>query len=159
MTIAAGFHCREGFLLASDTLYADANQRHGRKLWAIAIGDNRVWFTGAGTHAGLERVRHEINTTLTAVMNEQENAKCVEDALAVPQEDVTKDTAESTDALFVIRGGPTGPLHFLENRRGSSELSAVGQSAQCVGSGSSLGKYYIDVLYPESMPIRWARIV
>src|SRR5215510_2566083 len=159
MTIAAGFNCRDGFLLASDTLYADAKQRHGRKLWAIAVADNRVWFTGAGTHAGLERVRHEIATTLTAVMNERDIVKCVEDALAVTLEDVTKDSGEPTDALFVIRCGSTGPLHFLENRRGSSELSTVGQPAQCVGSGSSLGKYYIDVLYRDLMPIRWARIV
>jgi len=158
MTIAAGFKCREGFLLASDTLYADTNQRHGRKLWAIVAGDNHVWFAGAGTHAGLERVRHEIATTLTASMNEREIAKCVEDALAVTLEDVTKDPAESTDALFVIRCGPAGPIHFLENRRGS-ELSAIGTAAQCVGSASSLGKYYLDVLYRELMPIRWARIV
>ena len=66
MTIAAGFVCSDGILLASDTLYSGTGQgnKYGRKSWVLDRGDVLVCFGGAGTEGGLLRTRDEIDRKL-----------------------------------------------------------------------------------------------
>jgi 20S proteasome alpha/beta subunit len=48
MTIAAGFLCHDGIVLAADTLYTGENKRDAAKLWIFQKGENVVGIAGAG---------------------------------------------------------------------------------------------------------------
>jgi hypothetical protein len=158
MTIAAGFVCHEGVLLASDTLYAGQNKRYGRKLWPIPIGnDGCVGFGGAGTQAGLERVRYEVESNVSPGMSEPEVIEVIQAALRLVIEEMQPKPEELTQGLFAIGLGTKCSL--WENQGGSAMLNPIGHPAQCVGWAVSLGHYFLDFLYREPMPIKWARIV
>ena len=48
MTIAAGFLCSDGFVLAADTLHSGINKRYAAKIWKAERGDVLVAVAGSG---------------------------------------------------------------------------------------------------------------
>ena len=155
MTIAAGFKCHEGVLLATDTLYAGVNKRYGRKIWPIACQDILVGFAGAGTQAGLERTQYEVQKYLGADMDVDDVIGIIQSALQLVLDVSPSD--DKTQGLFAIQ--MDGTCTLFENAAGSAMLSPVGHASQCVGWAQALGQYFQDFLYREPMPMKWARIV
>ena len=64
MTIAAGFVCNEGVLLASDTLYTGINKRHGQKMWSFSTGVLTSRSRPQADKATSNRLRRELEITL-----------------------------------------------------------------------------------------------
>lgn len=157
MTIAAGFICHEGVLLASDTLYAGINKRYGRKLWTVKAGNNLVCFGGAGLQGGLERTQDEIAQRLLPGMDRATVIAMLEDVLQHVLDVQQPADGEQTSGLFAIRIGTACQL--FENTDGKTMLSPIGHAGQCVGWATALGQYFLDQLYQQPMPMKWARIV
>jgi hypothetical protein len=157
MTIAAGFVCSDGILLASDTLYSGAVNTFGQKFWILDHGDCCVVFGGAGTQRGLRRTRDEIQRGLQSGMSRQEVIESIDAALRDVNERLSPaDSSERTDALIAIR---TGEGERLYHNEGYSMLSVIDDFSHCVGFGNSLGFYFTRTLFRPNMPMRWAKVV
>jgi hypothetical protein len=156
MTVAAGFVCNEGVLLATDTLYAGVNKRYGQKSWLFDHGDVVVGFAGAGMQAGLERTRYEIGARLRGGIPADTVIEAIQDALSTVLKIQRPKSGTETHGLFAIR--VEGTCTLWENC-GGAMLSPIGHVSQCVGFATALGQYFLDTLYQESMPMKWARIV
>ncbi len=66
MTIAAGFVCTDGVLLAADTLFTGVNKRYASKTWVLPpLGETVVILSGSGLGVVLERAKLEIARRLS----------------------------------------------------------------------------------------------
>lgn len=159
MTIAAGFVCTDGVLLASDTLYSATGMgnKYGPKFWILEHGDVLVAFGGAGAEAGLLRTRDEIDRKLQPGQSRIRVVDIIDGALKKVSGKLPDDLAWKTHALVVVRVGGQSVLY--ENSGGSNMLSPVQQVCQCVGYGQSLGWYFARSLFRAGMSLKWARIV
>lgn len=155
MTIAAGFICSDGVLLASDTLYSGAVNRYGRKFWTLENPD--VVFGGSGTERGLLRTRDEIRERLRRGMALPQIVRSVDDALREVNLRLEPTVEERTYALVAIRSGDSWRLYH--NDGGGSMLSVIDHESQCVGWGASLGSYFSRTLFRPEMALRWAKVV
>lgn len=156
MTIAAGFVCSDGILLASDTLYSGAG-KHGRKFWELGYGNVSVVFGGAGLEVGLRRMRDEIGYDLQPGLARRSVIDIVDAALAKIHSKLPDTLESKTNALVVIRTADED-TRLYENQ-GTNALSAVDHPSQCVGWGSSLGLYFARSLFRSTMSMEEAKVV
>jgi 20S proteasome alpha/beta subunit len=156
MTIAAGFVCTDGILLASDTLYSSEARRYGRKLWILDHGDVLVVFGGAGLGAGLRRTRDEIERKLKPGLSRAHIVDIIDTAITKVHAKLSLVPESKISVLVVIR---TGDESILYENAELDMLSTVDHSYQCVGSGDGLGRYFASSLFRPGMSIRWAKIV
>jgi hypothetical protein len=157
MTIAAGFVCSDGVLLASDTQYTGVEIRHGRKFWTLSVGDALVIVGGAGTEAALKRIREEAEDRLKPGMSKLQIVGAVEASLALVDQLLQLPDDQKTELLVAIRIDNRTLLY--ENQGRGLGLSLVDYDSQCVGIGFSLGLYFVRSLFRPSMSIRWAKII
>lgn len=158
MTIAAGFVCSDGLLLASDTLYSGPENRFGQKFWEVLSSPEVVVvFGGSGTEAGLKRTRDELKERLAGKTDKRSILETSEDTLRYVDEKLNPAPEWKTYALVGIRIGQNTWLY--ENQEGKNILNVVDFSSECVGAGFSLGLYFARSLFSESMPIAWAKVV
>jgi hypothetical protein len=159
MTIAAGFVCSDGILLASDTLYSNTGMglRHGRKFWVLEHGDVVVVFGGAGMEAAMLRTRDEIDRKLKPGLSRIRVVDTVDAALKKVHDKLPDHPDFKTNALVAIQIQGQGKLY--ENAGGSNMISPVQHPCQCVGYGQSLGWYFASSLFRPGMPIKSAKIV
>jgi len=160
MTIAAGFVCTDGILLASDTLYSGTGmgRKYGSMFWALEHEDVLVVFGGAGTEGGLLRTRDEINRKLRPGMSRIKVVDIIDKALLKVAEKLPKDPNWQTEALVAIRTHDL-PLELYENASQSNMLSPVQHRCQCVGYAKSLGWYFASSIFRTDAPLGWAEIV
>jgi hypothetical protein len=158
MTIAAGFNCSDGILLASDTLYSGAIQNSfGPKFWVLQQDDPVVVFGGAGTVGALTRARDEIARKLKPKLTLQNTLDRLDTALKKVHEKFPAATGwPSVQALVAIRSG--NQLRLYENVRGEIALSPVDDLSTCLGV-DALGGYFTSLLFRSRMPIKWAKVV
>lgn len=159
MTIAAGFVCSDGVLLASDTLYSNTGMglKYGRKFWILDHGDVLVAFGGSGMEAALLRTRDEIDRKLNPGMSRIKVVDTIDTALKKVHDKLPDHPDWKTYGLVVVRVGDVSVLY--ENAGGSNMLSPVQHKCQCVGYGRSLGWYFASTLFAEGASIKTARIV
>src|SRR5262245_19752714 len=82
MTIAAGFKCTDGILLASDTMYSGAVQNtFGPKFWIVRKHDPAVVFGGTGTVGALTRARREMKRAIRKGMKVNDVLDATDDVL------------------------------------------------------------------------------
>jgi len=104
MTIAAGFVCSDGVLLASDTLYSGtARLQYGPKFWRIDWGEVVLVFGGAGPVAALRRARDEIKQRAHATQDLTDVIRGVEDSIQVVQS-ILNPTNAWEDKLHALVG-------------------------------------------------------
>jgi hypothetical protein len=158
MTIAAGFICSDGILLASDTLYSGSGvYKFGQKFWVMDRGDITVVFGGAGTGAGLTRAHAEIDRKLKAGMSRIRVVDLIDMVLKKVSDKLPDLPEWKTHALVAIRIGNENLLY--ENDAGANMLSEVRQPFQCVGYARSLGWYFARSLFKGGMSLKWARVI
>jgi len=158
MTIAAGFVCSDGILLASDTLYSQTGmgKKYGPKFWILDHGDVCVVFGGAGTASGLLRTRDEINRKLKPGLSRIRVMDTIDGALAKVHSKVPS-VEFKTDALVAVRTNDA-PDCLYENF--ATEMwSRIEEPCECVGDGQSLGWYFLSALFRADVPLRWAKVV
>jgi len=159
MTIAAGFVCSDGVLLASDTLYSSTGMglKYGPKFWILNHGDVLVAFGGAGSEAGLLRTRDEIDRKLSSGQSLIRVLDIIDSSLQKVSNKLPDHPDWKSHCLIAIR--VNGQTLLYENSAGSNMLSPVQQACQCVGYAQSLGWYFAASLFHAGMSIRWAKIV
>lgn len=157
MTIAAGFVCSDGVLLASDTLYSGDEHRQGRKFWTFAAGEAVVVVGGAGTEAALKRISMELGERLHTAMSRLEIVKAIEETLAGVDALMQLQDHEKTQLLVAISLDSRALLY--ENQAQRLGLSPVDYPSQCIGSGFSLGLYFARSLFREGMSMRWGQVI
>jgi 20S proteasome alpha/beta subunit len=159
MTIAAGFQCSDGVLLASDTLYSGENKRYGRKIWELQKGGPVVAaMAGAGTAVVMRRVRDELRQRLTKpASSRREIIDCVDGVLYQIQRKHTPKADEFPLSLLVAIRDEQGCA--LYESGGAAVLAQTDRHGTCIGWGYSLGVYFMDSLYRVRMPLRWASVV
>jgi hypothetical protein len=159
MTIAAGFVCTDGLLLATDTLYTGINQRFGRKLWSMPIGDAIVAVGGSGPEGALLRIKDEIGQRLnpTATL-----ADWLVDADWILQYVIDIEnrggTGDKPEVFLGIRkDGQTG-LYFSHG--GVWARFPEEAPVRCLGWAAGLGQYIADSLCPAGgFSMQLAKIV
>jgi len=159
MTIAAGFICSDGVLLASDTLYSNTGMglKYGPKFWVLDHGDVLVVFGGAGMEAAMLRTRDEIDRKLKAGMSLIRVVDLIDDSLKKVHGKLPNQLEFRTAALVVVRA--EGRTVLYENAGASDMLSPIQQACQCVGYGQSLGWYFASSLFGAGMSLKWAKRV
>lgn len=158
MTIAAGFLCRDGLVLAADTRYSGVNKRDAAKLFWFHQGTNVVAMAGAGDATLIRRVQHEIGRVFSASMSEHAITRIVEGIVSAQLVQARKtDRTAECEVLLGIRTQADG-LSLWENE-GGSVLAPVAGKAQCIGCGQSLGLYFADWLFRPHMPFRYTRVI
>ena len=158
MTIAVGFRCTDGILLASDTLYSGTVQNdNGPKFWVLRDDDPLVVFGGAGTVGALTRARDEIQRALRKGSSFQRTLDAIDHVLEkIHKKFPPKTEAPHVQALVVIRAEDRNALY--QNIYGETSLSPVDLPTTCLGV-DTLGNYFTALLYRSEMPIKWARVV
>ncbi len=158
MTIAAGFKCSDGILLASDTLYSGAHQRlYGRKLWILHADDPVVAFGGAAQSvAALTRARDEIERKIRTGDSLQRTLDMIDLVLKKVNDKFGRPDWPDVQALVVIRAG--GQNRLFQNVGQHVALSPVDLPTVCVGS-ESLGDYFSQSLFREWMSLKWAKVI
>jgi hypothetical protein len=159
MTIAAGFKCSDGVLLASDTLYSNTGTglRYGPKLWILDHGDVLVVFGGAGPEARLLRLRDEIDRKLKSGMSRIKVVDTVDMALQKVAAKLPRNPFMDMQALVAIR--IQHDIVLYETQAGIDMLNPIGDICQCVGFGQGLGWYFARSLFRTGMEMKWAKIV
>jgi 20S proteasome alpha/beta subunit len=159
MTIAAGFVCSDGLVLAADTLYTGENKRQGAKLWLIPHKDVWVTLAGAGSAVLIRRMRDEIKHELKRQSpdTERQIVQLIESVLyPLYVKHVKPDPFDaSLDCLVGIRTVSDGCSLY------ESDKTALGRVdvSQCIGCGTSLGLYFADHFFESTMPLQWGRVV
>lgn len=158
MTIAAGFHCYDGLLVTTDTLYSGGtNNTYGEKMWVLSPSDPAVVFAAAGTVGPLTRARDEIERRLQRGMSFQQALDAIDDALlVVHQKFPPKDAWPHVQALVAIRA--EGRRRLYQNVSGEVALSPVDAAHVCIGV-EALGNYFAESLFREGMVLEWAEVV
>jgi hypothetical protein len=155
MTIACGFICEDGILLASDTLYSGAqNKSYGRKLWPIGCGDIIVCFGGAGLEVSLMRCRNDIERKLRSTMSHDDVVDLISNVI-----DYVIRRQSPSEALQLLVGIRTPDLCALYQNGGQRFLGPVRKISQCVGWADGLGQYLSERLFNESMTVGAAKVV
>ena len=157
MTIAAGFFCSDGILLASDSLYSGSGYAvgEGPKFWVITKDDVVVVFGGAGYEPWLMRTKMEIERKISKGGLSQINiVSRIDQVLEKVANKIPPEWAFG--ALVAIRNSEG--LYLYESL-GVSFLSPVRNHWQCVGTGQSLGLYFATLLFREGMSLHWAKVV
>jgi hypothetical protein len=159
MTIAAGFVCVDGVVLAADTLYTGPTRRHDRKLWEIPKGQSLVALAGAGDRVLIEKTKDQIEQRIQADASEREILNDIETILfTIHTQSIWHDQSSieppSLDVLLAIR--TTSGCRLFVNR--AAALAPVAKS-QCIGCGLSLGAYFADCLFADWMPVEHARTI
>jgi hypothetical protein len=158
MTIAVGFKCSDGILLASDTMYSGVVQNtFGPKFWVVRKRDPAVVFGGAGTVGPLTRARREIKRVLKTGMTVNDALDAIDDVLRrIDEKFPSKTELKHVQALVSIRTDIENAL--FQNIYGEVALSPVDAPAVCLGV-DTLGNYFTGLLYQNQMPIKWAKAV
>jgi len=158
VTIAAGFRCYDGLLLASDTLYSGgANNTYGEKIWVLRANDPAVVFAGSGTVGPLTRARDEIERRIKPGMSFQRTLDTIDAALLkVDRKFPARDGWPHVQALVAIRA--EGHSRLYQNVPRETALSPVDAAHVCIGQ-EALGNYFAESLFREGMVLEWAEIV
>jgi len=148
MTIAAGFLCRDGIVLAADTEYTANAKFQGTKIWCQEADDTALILAGAGPAVSLGYIRDRIFRLLTPSMKPEAIADMVEDVLHrfftryVPQ-------GKAEDAPSLLFGIRYEQDFHLYQTAAAPPPAKVDRWA-CVGWGGDLGQYLADLFYrPE----------
>ena len=159
MTIAAGFVCPDGILLASDTQYSNTGMglRAGPKLWILDHGDILVVFGGAGSEARLLRTRDEIDRKLRPGMSRIRVVDAIDAVLQKVSGKLRHHADLNMQGLFAVR--IHDDLVLYESQIGVDMLNPIGGGCQCVGYGQGLGWYFASSLFRAGMNLKWAKIV
>jgi hypothetical protein len=158
MTIAVGFKCYDGILLATDTMYSGGpNNSDGEKMWVLSANDPAVVFAGSGTVGPLTRARDEIERKIKPGMSLQRTLDTIDDALMkVDKKFPPRDGWPHVQALVAIRAD--GRNRLYQNVAREISLSPVDAPHVCVGQ-EALGNYFAESLFREGMVLEWAEIV
>lgn len=161
MTIAAGFNCRDGIVLASDTLYSGVNKRYDRKLWALPTKNGAtIALAGSGNAVLIRRARDEIGEQLEAqdATVRQVDARQIVDGVLYSLLHKYKHDAEDFPLSLLVAVRTADGCALYESD-GNAVLGKVDKPASCIGWGASLGLYVADFLYASHMSTKWASIV
>jgi hypothetical protein len=158
MSIVVGFHCSDGVVLASDTLYSGTMQNsYGDKLWVVHHANPVVVFGAAGTVGPITRARREIKRVIRTGMVVTEVLNAVDGVLKMVDQKFPSGTDQKhVQALIAVRDKKENAL--FQNIYGETSLSPVDGAHVCLGV-DSLGNYFTALLYQNRMPMRWAKVV
>jgi hypothetical protein len=159
MTIAAGFICSDGVLLASDTLYSGYQRQYGRKFWTLGKGTSLLILGGAGTELCLKRIKEHVEDGLAKKEVAPLRAiGVIEKAIKTTHALMKPAPHERTELLIALR--INGKARLYHNPSGESGVIPVDQEvSHCVGAAYGLGLYFARYLFSEGMPMRWAQVI
>jgi hypothetical protein len=158
MTIAAGFICSDGVVLASDTLYSGYQQQYGRKFWTLGKGTSLLILGGAGTEAGLKKIKERVEDALQKEMPPLKAVTVIEKAIKYTHALLKPRPDERTYLLIAIR--VNGKARLYHNPAGEAVVIPFDQEvSHCVGVGFGLGLYFARYLFKDGMSMHWARII
>jgi 20S proteasome alpha/beta subunit len=161
MTIAAGFVCSDGLVLAADRLYSGISRRFGKKLWWFPAGDTVVAIAGAGIGTYIRHFKEEMKHRVKDGDSIRQIVQHANDVvlplqhrhrLAEPDEDW------ELDLLIGIRT----PSAFLlyENQNSHTFLPVEDEKqCRCIGCGSRIGVYLSEWLFDPSLSTHWATTI
>ena len=160
-TIAIGFRCADGIVLAADSRYSEGIAKlDGQKIFPIpSNGKYAVTVAGAGGVVSIKGAVREIRKTLRNQIGPnaasiQEIQGAVEDALfryypkyvdAAPKERRDDLGFETLFGIWVAGGGAR---LFQTHRTGSVEVD----HHACIGTGAWLTHCFTDLLFPAGPP-------
>jgi len=161
MTIAAGFRCTDGIVLASDTLYTGVNKRYDRKLWDLPPTNGAdVIIGGSGNAVLIRRARDDVTERLAKAQSllDQRSIRDIIDGVLYSL--LHKHQPATDDfPLSLVVGIRTADGCALYESDGNAVLGPVDRAATCIGWGAGVGSYVADSLYTIRMSVKWASIV
>jgi len=158
MSIAVGFNCCDGVVLATDTLYSGSTQnQHGPKMWLLQERDPVVMFAAAGSVPAIVRAKEEIQRKLKPGMDLSKRLEEIDQQLArINVKFPPLSGWPSVQALVAIRIGRGVSLY--QNEINTTALSPVSKPWVCIGQ-EALGGYFAAFLFNEGTSIEWASVV
>lgn len=160
LTIAAGFVCSDGLVLAADTQFTGIHKRHGSKLWWFRCGQSVVAIAGAGIATYMRHAKEQIRHQLKDGMSDNaivEVANNVVFALAAKHAQVD---AEDWDLNLLLGICSSSGVSMYENQSGFVFAPVETENkSQCIGCGRSLGLYFTDWLFDPILTTRWATTI
>jgi hypothetical protein len=157
MTIAAGFRCADGVLLASDTLYSSDRHQFGPKLWVLREDDPTIVFGGSGIVGTLLRARDEIGDRFSGGESVSQVVQMMDEVLDSINKRFPSSGYPKLQTLVGIKARD-GQAKLYENVAGEIALSPLSNQSTCVGV-DSLGNYFADLLFRDAMNLKWAKVV
>ena len=161
MTIAAGFLCSDGFVLAADTQHSGVNKRYAPKIWMARKGDVLIAMAGSGLSVALSRAEEDIRARLLPTMKMREVRDMVDGVLYALQHKYQPPYpgSQNPPPITVLVGVRIGGACRLYESDGSAILGPVQKNRSCIGWGSSLGLFFADSLFRKGMTLAWAEII
>ncbi|MGH9684598.1 MAG: hypothetical protein ACRD4S_13425 [Candidatus Acidiferrales bacterium] len=150
MTIAAGFQVNDGFVFCSDTEGTTATLKLFRKkVVAPTVGACHYIYTGSGDAGFLQMAAAKIEQKLQErhVESEKEFAEVVEEViLSIHEKNIAAYPDDPKPSFSMIIGLLlNGKMSMIRTNATSVTVGSYG--AECVGSGSTLGRFILNKLW------------
>lgn len=161
MTIAAGFLCSDGFVLAADTMHSGINKRYSPKIWMARKGEVLVAVAGAGLSVALRRAEEDIRARLLPSMKTRDVIDMIDGVLFAIQHKYQPPSAgyQNQPPIDVLVGMRVRGTCRLYESNVSAILGPVQKDRSCIGWGASLGLFFADSLFRRGMSLAWAEII
>jgi 20S proteasome alpha/beta subunit len=158
MTIAAGFLCSDGIVLASDTLHSGINKRYAAKMWIKKRGDTLLAVAGSGTTVLLNRAKEDILEQWSPSMSVRDVRNVIDNVLygILFKHKAERNNQPPINLLIGVRAA--GRCSMYESD-GHAMLGPVVKHRACIGWGGALGLYFADSLFRKHMSMKWAEII
>lgn len=157
MTIAAGFVCADGIVIAADTEYTGVSKFQGSKVWWVQNGETTFVLTGTGPGVTLGHIRDHLFRMFQPSMEPEQVSDMVHGVLTgffekhIYTKPVELQQEASPSLLFAVRKG--GRFHLYQTE--SAPPPARVEQWACVGWGRDLGQYIADLFYKPGQAAKW----
>ncbi len=159
MTIAAGFVCSDGVVLAADTQWSGPTKRYHAKLWHFPAGAGVVAVAAAGDGIAITRWTHDFQNLVhrSAPTTTAEILGDADETIYPLWYKLLKDDPDAhLSLLLAVRVGRDVALFENQNQK---LFAPVASYSQCIGCGATLGLYLADWLFDIDVPMVRARII
>lgn len=147
VTIAAGFVCQDGIVLASDTQFTGSVKFSGSKIWQHTDGDLRLLLAAAGDSVLMQIACETVIGSLSARATLADVRKAIESALKTIHEQYVDNSPDPTYTVELLGAATTRDGHaLLEHSRFAVGKVDPRRRFSCIGSGGLLGSYLADSL-------------
>jgi 20S proteasome alpha/beta subunit len=161
VTIAAGFLCSDGIVLAADRLYTGISKRFGKKVWWFQAGDTTVAIAVAGIATYIRHVKEAMRNTVRDRMTVEEIIQKANDIVFALQHKHASAMPGEEWELDLLIGTRTPSGCSLHENQNAYLFVPVEDETQCrcIGSGNRIGVYLIEWLFRPALTTQWATTI